>query len=277
MTDLLKFFVLTFVAAWICFIGAAAIPADTASPFSALAPFRGVLFTLGAITPSLVTLTLIDRSEGRAGMVAFLRGLFKRRAAPGWYLFAAFYMVAVKLTVALIHRVVTRGWPRFGDEAWYVMAGAVLISTWVQAGEEIGWRGYALPRMSERLGLSRASLLLGVIWAAWHLPFFFISQADTFGESFPVYVLQVTALSVTVAWLYWRTQNLLPVILLHAAVNNTKDIVPSGATPGVNVFALSNSLVAWLTLALLWIAAAYSLGRVWIVNALNRSNSVLPH
>ena len=51
-------------------------------------------------------------------------------------------------------------------------------------------------------------------------------------------------------------------MLLHAAVNNTKDIVPSAVPGATNPFALSASLVAWLTVAFLWIAAAYFLVRM---------------
>lgn len=132
-----------------------------------------------------------------------------------------------------------------------------------QAGEEIGWRGYALPRLAARFGLARGSIMLGVIWAIWHLPLFFLRQADTFGQSFPVYLLQVTALSVAIAWLYWRTNgSLLLTMLLHAAINNTKDIAPSLVTTGTNPFTLNASPVSWLTLALLWVCAAYFLVRM---------------
>ena len=172
-------------------------------------------------------------------------------------------MPAIKLSVALVHRLSTGAWPRFGQEAWYVMLGAILISTWVQAGEEIGWRGYALPRLSQQFGLAPASIILGIIWALWHLPLFFVPRADTFGQSFPLYVLQVTAVSVALAWLYWRTEgSLLLVMLLHAAINNTKDIVPSVVPGATDTFTLSSSRVAWLTVLLLWIAAAYFMVRM---------------
>ena len=143
------------------------------------------------------------------------------------------------------------------------MAAAILFSTWVQAGEEIGWRGYVIPRLSDRFGLAPASVILGIIWASWRLPLFLVLESDKFGQSFPLYLLQVTALSVASAWLYWRTEgSLLLVMLLHAAVNNTKDIVPSAVPGTTNPFALSTSLVAWLTVAFLWIAAAYFLVRM---------------
>ena len=115
--------------------------------------------------------------------------------------FAIAYMAAIKLTVAVIHRVVTGAWPAFGSEPVYIMALAVVVSTPVQAGEEIGWRGYALPRLAKGVGLPTASILVGFIWATWHLPLFFIAGIDKTGQSFPVYLLDVTALSVTMAWL----------------------------------------------------------------------------
>jgi membrane protease YdiL (CAAX protease family) len=142
------------------------------------------------------------------------------------------------------------------------MLVAIIFSTPVQAGEEIGWRGYALPRLARSLGLGGASIVLGIIWACWHLPFFFIPGSDNAGQSFPVYLLAVTAISVAMAWLYWRTKgSLLLTMLMHAAINNTAGIVSSPAST-TNPFALKTSLVAWLTAAVLWLSAAYFLIRM---------------
>jgi hypothetical protein len=75
-----------------------------------------------------------------------------------------------------------------------------------------------------------------------------------------VFVIQVTALSVAMAWLYARTNgSLLLVMLMHSAVNNSKDIVPSAVSGGTSTFGLSASMVAWITVALLWICALYFL------------------
>ena len=251
---LVTFFVLTYALMWACFItvAAAGIPV--------YAPLGGVLVLLGTFAPSLVALWLTARTEGDGGVRALLGGVLRWRVATRWYVFALAYIPAIKLTVALVHRLATGAWPRFGDEPWYAILAAISFSTPFQAGEEIGWRGYALPRLAARFGLGRASILLGLIWACWHLPQFFIPEADTYGQSFLVYVLQVTALSVAMAWLYARTNgSLLLVMLLHAAVNNAKDIVPSALLGATNTFGLSASLVAWLTVALLWMCAAYFL------------------
>lgn len=137
------------------------------------------------------------------------------------------------------------------------------MSTPVQAGEEIGWRGYALPRLAARLGFARASLLLGVIWAVWHLPLFFIPGVDNYRQSFTLSLIAVTALSVAMAWLYMHTSgSLLLVMLMHSSVNQTSFVIPSANPTTTNPFALSASLVGWLTAAFLWIGAAYLLARM---------------
>jgi len=259
--SLVVFFLVTYAVTWFFFITGGTLSAH-AMP-SAPALLLELLLLPGTIAPSVVALWLTARAEGRAGVQALLRRIFQWRVALRWYVFAVGYMGAIKLAAALAHQVATGEWPLFGDTPWYVMAAVIPVSMWVQAGEEIGWRGYALPRLAARLGLAPASVVLGLIWATWHLPLFFIPGASTAGQSFPLYVLQVTALSVAIAFLYWRTSgSLLLVMLMHAAVNNTKDIVPSGVSGATNVFGGSPSLVAWLTLAFLWMAAAYFLLRM---------------
>jgi membrane protease YdiL (CAAX protease family) len=255
MASLVKFFGLTYVVSWACFFTAASIPSA-----AAVSGLRNPLFLLGAFAPALIALGLTAKAEGRAGALRLLGQTLRWRVRPQWYVFALGYMAAVKLVVALLYRLATGAWPRLGQEAWFIILVAIVISTPVQAGEEIGWRGYALPRLAARSGLARASILLGIIWACWHLPFFLIPGVDKSGQSFPVYLLQVIALSVAAAWLYWRTQrSLLLVMLMHSAVNQTLGIVPSTSPGAHNSFSFSASLVAWLTVALLCIGAVFFL------------------
>ena len=77
------------------------------------------------------------------------------------------------------------------------------------------------------------------------------------------YLVQVTAISVAIAWLYWRTgMSLFLVMLMHAAINNTKDIVPAVARAPTNPFVPSATFTAWAGATLLWIVAAYLLVRM---------------
>src|SRR5215471_220556 len=264
-TSLLKFFLLTYAATWTVFIAVGMLAAKMAA---AGLPRPGLLVMMvlpGVFAPAIVALMLTACAEGRAGVTALLQPLFHWRVGLKWYAFAIGFIAAIKLTAALILRAATGAWPRFGQVAWYIMLAATIFSTVIggQAGEEIGWRGYALPRLAQRFGLAGGSVLLGVIWATWHLPLFFIPGAELLGQSFPVYLLQVTALSVVFAWLYWRTEgSLLLTMLLHAAINNTKDIVPSALQSATHPFTVNASRVAWLTPTLLWIVAAYFLVRM---------------
>jgi membrane protease YdiL (CAAX protease family) len=250
----------TFALTWTAWLASAAL----AAPGNAwVFGVGGPVFLVGVFAPALVAVALTAYADGRAGVVRLLARIGRWQVGARWYLFAVSYMAATKLLAALIHRVATRAWPTFGDTAWPLMLGAILVSTWVQAGEEVGWRGYALPRLAKHLGLGGAGVLLGVIWALWHLPLFFLPGSGSAGQSFPIYLLHVTALSVVMAWLYWKTEgSLLLVMLMHASVNNTTDIVPAAVPGAVNRLSFEGSPVAWLTVGISWVAAAQLLFRM---------------
>jgi membrane protease YdiL (CAAX protease family) len=244
------FFLLTFALTWAAW--AAAAPGR-----SGLFGVGRPIFLLGVFAPAIVSLALTARAEGAAGARQLLARIGCWQVDARWYGFAIGYLAGVKLTAALVHRMMRGVWPPFGDTPVPLMFAAILVSTWVQAGEELGWRGYALPRLAQRLGLGVASVLVGVVWAVWHLPLFFLPGTGSDGQSFPIYLLHVTALSVAMSWLYWRTGgSLLLVMLMHASVNNTTNIVPAGVPGAANPFAFSGSPVAWITVGLSWAIAA---------------------
>lgn len=256
-SSLLRFFILTYALTWVCWIPVVVWPTP------AHTSLRQLLWLLGVFSPSLIALALTAQNGGAAAVRALLGRILQWQVSARWYLFAAGYMVVIKLAAALAHRMTAGSWPQFGHERPVVILVAILFSTPVQSGEEIGWRGYALPRLAEGMGLAGASVLLGLIWACWHLPQFFLSGADTYGQSFPLWALEVIALSVALAWLYAHTNgSLLLAMLMHAAINNTKDIVPSGIANAQNAFSLHVSLVMYFTTAFLWLTAAYFLVRM---------------
>lgn len=248
MATLGAFFGLTFLLAWTLWIAATILPGP---PALTLVP--------GTFAPGIVAICLTARSDGRPGIRALLSRVLDWHVKPGWYVFAVSYMGVVKLAAAVAHRAMTGVWPEFGRDPWYLLLVAVAFSTPFQAGEEIGWRGYALPRMACRMGLGPASVILGIIWAFWHLPFFYILKTEMAGHAFLPYLLSVTAMSVAIGWLYENTRgSLLLVMLMHAAINNTKDIVPSVSADGSK----AATPMMWLTAAVLWAIAVFFLIRL---------------
>jgi uncharacterized protein len=255
--SVVTFFVLTYAFTWACWI-----PVVTRAT-SSRSSFFGFLWLVGVFGPALVALALTARRDGISGVKALLGRMLRWQVGAKWYVFAISYMAAIKLAAAIAHRLTTGSWPPFGAENPALMLGATLLSTPVQSGEEIGWRGYALPRLAERMGFACASLLLGIFWALWHLPQFFLAGADTYRQPFLIWAIEVVALSVAIAWLYARTNgSLLLTMLMHAAINNTKDIVPSGTVAATSIFSLHASSITYFTTALLWITVAYFLLRM---------------
>jgi membrane protease YdiL (CAAX protease family) len=102
-------------------------------------------------------------------------------------------------------------------------------------------------RLAARLGLARASLLLGVIAGCRHLPLFFVPGLGQYGQSFPLFVLGAVGSSVAIAWLYASTNgSLLLAMLMHSAVNQTVGIVPTRlAQPANPLTAIDTSLITY--------------------------------
>jgi membrane protease YdiL (CAAX protease family) len=257
---LVGFFLLTFAFTWTAWLAPASLGAPGTSWLFGLG---GLAFRLGVFAPAFVALALTALGEGRAGVVSLMARIGRWHVGTQFYLFAISYMAGTKLLAALIHRLAIGTWPSFGDTPLPLMLGGILVSTWAQAGEEVGWRGYALPRLATHLGLGGASILLGFIWALWHLPLFFLHGSGSDGQSFPIYLLHVTALSVAMSWLYWKTEgSLLLVMLMHASVNNTTDIVPAAVPNAVAPMSLEGTVVAWGTVGVSWVVAALLLSRM---------------
>ncbi len=104
---------------------------------------------------------------------------------------------------------------------WYMIIPAFFqILFFSVLGEEIGWRGYALPLMQKKIGPFLSSIFLGLIWGLWHLPLFWMD--GNFHSDIPIslFLLQSIALALILTWLYNRTsESLFTVHIFHAASN----------------------------------------------------------
>jgi len=178
-------------------------------------------FTFGPMLTALIVTALVG---GKDGLKALLRRQVQWRVSIGWYAVAiglpiALELVTVALNVAMgAHAPIwdsMRPWPTIlGMTALYAVFSGPL-------GEELGWRGFALPRLLGRFaahpyGALVASLILGVIHAAWHLPLLLIGEQDVPSLLGPI----VAAILIT--WLFQHVRgSVLLVVLFHAAVQNS--------------------------------------------------------
>lgn len=120
-------------------------------------------------------------------------------------------------------------------------------------GEEIGWRGFALPRLLERFSPAAASLVLAAGWFLWHVPLFWMEGAAQEGGSLALFALVVLAASFLFTGVYLKSGgSLLAALVLHTGINAPSLLVPEGA-----LFAKSD-LVQGVEMGL-WLAAALAL------------------
>lgn len=131
-------------------------------------------------------------------------------------------------------------WP-----GWAVVGTALLLNGF---GEELGWRGFLLPRLAARLGPRRACVAVAVAWGLWHLPLFWVhaGMAAMVGPLLLGWAGGLLAGSLVLGWLYCRTQSVLVVALWHTAFN-----FMVATPPGRGAVAIAlNALVA---LAAVWV------------------------
>lgn len=219
---LIAFFVLTFILSW-----AVWVPVMTASfglPGFAFPP-AGLV---GALMPGIAAIAVAIWFGGRRQVGALLRQVTVWRVRPTWYA-AAVLLVPALVAFVFVGSSLRRGSWLPGPE---VTLGAVAFMVLLQLpntlAEELGWRGFALPRMAARMGWLNASLVLGVIWASWHLPYWISApNVHVYGASAVVlFFAMPVAASVFLAWMYRETQSVLLTWLTHLSINVSIAFMP---------------------------------------------------
>jgi membrane protease YdiL (CAAX protease family) len=100
--------------------------------------------------------------------------------------------------------------------------------------EEFGWRGYALPRLQARWNALVSSIVLGIIWAAWHLPLWLVAGSSQQGSSFWLFLANLALLSVLYTWLFNNARgSILVAVVFHAMLNTMAQMFPE---PTANLF-----------------------------------------
>lgn len=214
------FFGVAFGVPWICWT-----ILQTLEPQGAIV--TGLFLSGNAV--SVAGILAAYRSGGRGAVMGLLRKCIRWRVHWGWWLFAlltplAFGLVAVG-TYSVTHDGVGTVAPSelLGFISPTILLGLVLTGP---LGEEIGWRGYLLPRLLEDYSTWVAAITIGIVWAVWHAPLY---HDTAFRDALTAieFTTMVVCYSVLLALLYTRTGgSVLLAIVLHWSINATHDVLP---------------------------------------------------
>jgi len=225
--DLALFTALTFGLTW-CLVGAYVIDAATAT--RVLGPMRlgAPAFYLAVYAPSLVGVILSALRYGPAGLKDLFGAVLRIRIGWPWMVVAGLGVPGLWL-LGLLADAVAQGGVSGVDMRPLTVAlpllliGGHLLRDPGALGEELGWRGFALPRLLQLFDARTAALLLGLVWAVWHLPAFYVSTLSQSHMNLPVFIAQVTAYSVFMTWIFVNARGsvlwagIVPHMLFNAA------------------------------------------------------------
>jgi len=251
------FFALTLAVAWALWLPLVLLQ-DRMPPPAAL-----LLTLLGSLVPSTLALVFVARLDGRGEVWRLLRRLLIARVSVGWYA-AIVALTALAVFAAWVSTLL--GVP--GPVVIATIPGVAslfLFSIFPGSamGEEIGWRGFALPRLQARLNALAASLIVGAIWGTFHLPLFLTGSPVRPLALFVPFALNCIIMSIFYTWMYNGTAgSLFVAVLLHASTNLPLTVVygPLGEQV-VPVFWLFDAILALAAIALIARTGAASLSR----------------
>jgi uncharacterized protein len=190
------------------------------------------VFFVGVLGPMASAATVVHLSGGSAR--AWARAIFHLRFDRRWLLYALClpFGIAAVASVGFVLAGNSLDFGLVGERA--VMVLPLLLITFLLNGgpEEPGWRGFALPRLQERFSPVRATLVLGVLWALWHLPLLAIEDNPShglgtwgFAGTMALFIVGVVLYAFPYTYLWNRTRSAIAVMALHAGFNTSLAVV----------------------------------------------------
>jgi len=256
----LSYFVLTFLISWgaiLVLIAFNGMPATTAEANAQL--LVAIVAMLGG--PLISGLLMIGLVDGRPGYRALLARLCKWRVGWQWYavalLTAPAVFLPVQFTLSLFSPAYQFGF--LGPDGASLAIMAIISGIMVGICEEIGWFGFAIPKMRLRFTPLATGLIIGLLWGLWHIMANDIWAIKTYSGDIPVVLYAVlTGLSyligqlppfrILMVWAYERTGSLLLMVVMHFSLTACSISFASQTASGWQVFIYSLSIAAafWL-------------------------------
>ena len=224
-----SFFGLTYMISWAIWTPLVIYYYQNPFPISfAKTPvFLIFLAFLGFFGPTFSALIMTGLEEGSGGIKRLLSGWKLWRVGFRWYLAILVSQIVIELLATQFYITFTGVSPRITWNAWYTVFPMFLQAALIGGAiaEETGWRGYALPMLMKTRSALTSSIIIGVIWGAWHLPISLIP-----GANFPVplspllffvFLLSVIGISTIMTWLFNNTGGSIFICFIYHALLNT--------------------------------------------------------
>lgn len=249
------FFVLAFAFSWVVWAPAVFLTRAPSEPRTLAALFH----LAGGLGPMVSAFVIAALASGSAGARELQGRVLRWQVGLGWWLVAVAGPAILFLVAAVISRLLFGGWPElgeFGRSEEFAFLG--LIPYWAANmifygfGEEVGWRGFALPRLQTgRRSALLAALILSLFWAAWHIPLFsFVMGYKSMGlVAIPGWFFSIVTGSVLLAWIYNSTGGS---ILIVAIFHGTLDIAINSPAGPELVNVMGALVTIWGLAVLAW-------------------------
>ena len=233
-TEAYVFLGLTLALSWFVFWGPLALfkvptisfVSDVKGPAWAIA-----FYIIGGFVPSLLGIILTWKNEGLSGLRLLGRRILQFKLGWRWYAFIFLIVIAGTAGQLTINKLLGN---TFRGSLFLTQLGSFLpLLVLGPLSEEIGWRGYALGRLQTRWNALISSLIIGLVWALWHLPLFLMvgTSQHELGLPFVGFLVVIMANSIFYTWLYNNTeQSLWSAILFHWLFTYATLVVYSGIT-----------------------------------------------
>jgi uncharacterized protein len=257
----LTFYALVFAISWggiLILVGPGRIPGTT-EEVERLFPFALVVQFAGPSIAGILTTGLLS---GRAGLRELLSRLLRWRVGARWYAAALLpgplLVAAVLFALSLVSPVFLPGIVTTDNRVALLLFGLGWGLTGGGLLEELGWTGFAVPRLRLRYGAFATGLIVGLLWGAWHfLIAFWASRALAGEQSLAIFVagflafyaVALPAYRVLMVWVYDRTASLLVAMLMHALLSASTLILQPQTTAGHLTWNLLLAAVLWVVVA----------------------------
>jgi membrane protease YdiL (CAAX protease family) len=230
--NLAFFFLIAFGISWLwsalLISGIVKVPSEVAFPKIIPWVLADIILGFG---PTFGAFVMTATTEGKPGIKALWKHFWNHNISLKWLLITLLFYSGLRLVANLVSRILDgQAYPILSlpDPPWMVIV--TFISAFIFNGltEEFGWRGYALPRFQAKWNALTSSILLGIIWAAWHIPSFFVQGRPLYHANFWVWAPNIILLSIIYTWIFNNTKgSVLAAALFHAMTNTSIIMLPS--------------------------------------------------